>query len=342
MMFLCVPTPMLPDGAADLSIVEEVVAECRDILPAGCLVVNKSTMPVGTAERMRRLLGRDDITVVSNPEFLREGSAVQDFLHPDRIVVGCDQEDAARRVAGLYAGVDAPLLLTDASSAELIKYAANCFLAVRLSYVNVLDELCERLGASIADVTKGIGYDHRIGHGSLSPGPGWGGACLPKDSHELLHMATGAGVPFDLLRSAIETNSWRQRQFVDRVRLAVTGDRAGSLRGKRVGLLGLTFKADTDDLRGSPALAVAALLEQAGAEILGYDPMVCAGTLGLGAITVVADPYAVAEDADAVMLLTDWAQIRSLDWARIVAAMRAPVIIDTRHAVDPDQITQAT
>ena len=235
-VFLCVPTPMGVGGVADLSIVESVLAEIRDVLLPGAVVVNKSTVPVGTAARTADILGRDDVAVVSNPEFLREGSAVRDFLHPDRVVVGAEQQDAAEKVAALYARLGAPTVLTDAASAELVKYAANCFLAMKLSYVNAIAELCERLGADIKDVTEGMGYDKRIGTAFLSPGPGWGGSCLPKDVHALLHVADGADFEFRLLRATIETNTRQFHRILDKTCRAVTGSRTGSLRGHRIGL----------------------------------------------------------------------------------------------------------
>ncbi|MGQ0483315.1 MAG: UDP-glucose dehydrogenase family protein, partial [Pseudonocardia sp.] len=253
-VYLCVPTPMGAGGAADLKAVEAVAQEIRDLLPRGCVVVNKSTVPVGTAARTKQLLGRRDVAVVSNPEFLREGSAVHDFLNPDRIVVGCDQQDAAERVAALYSRLGAPTLLTDAASAEMVKYAANCFLAMKLSYVNALAELCERLGADVHEVTEGMGYDKRIGQAFLRPGPGWGGSCLPKDTHALMQICDGADFDFPLLAASLETNERQATRMVDKVRAAC----GGTLAGKRVGLLGLTFKAGTDDLRNSPALTVAA------------------------------------------------------------------------------------
>ena len=209
-VFMCVPTPMGVGGVADLSAVEAVVEEVRSMLPAGAVLVNKSTVPVGTADRTVELLDRPDIAVVSNPEFLREGSAVRDFLNPDRIVVGSSQPDAAERVAALYARLGAPTVLTDPASAEMIKYAANCFLAMKLSYVNALAELCERLGADIKDVTEGIGYDRRVGQAFLSPGPGWGGSCLPKDTHALLQVADAADFEFRLLRATIDTAGVRR------------------------------------------------------------------------------------------------------------------------------------
>ncbi len=238
MVFLCVPTPMGAGGVADLRAVESVMEEIGSSLAPGTVVVNKSTVPVGTAERTAEMLERTDIGVVSNPEFLREGSAVKDFLGPDRIVVGSDNQDAAERVAALYARLGAPTVLTDAASAELMKYAANCFLAMKLSYVNAMAELCERVGADIADVTEGIGYDRRIGQAFLSPGPGWGGSCLPKDTHALLQVADAADFEFRLLRATIDTNTRQRQRIVDKVRLAVTGKRTGSLSRVRLGCWG--------------------------------------------------------------------------------------------------------
>lgn len=337
-VYLCLPTPMGVGGVADLAAVESVLAQLRDQLPAGCVVVNKSTVPVGTAAHTRDLLGRPDIAVVSNPEFLREGSAVADFLNPDRIVVGSDQQDAAERVAALYARLGAPAVLTDAASAELVKYAANCFLAMKLSYVNAIAELCERLGANVRDVTEGMGYDRRIGQAFLSPGPGWGGSCLPKDVHALLQVSDGADFEFRLLRATIDTNNRQFQRIVDKIRVAVTGSRQGSLRGVQIGLLGLTFKAGTDDLRDSPALAVAALLRQAGAVLVGYDPAVVAGRdqPELAGITVVNDPVAVAEGSAALVVLTEWAEFRSLDWSKLASVISNSVVVDTRNLLDPD------
>jgi UDPglucose 6-dehydrogenase len=339
-VFLCVPTPMGVGGVADLSVVESVVEEIRDRLAPGTVVVNKSTVPVGTAERMVELLGRDDLAVVSNPEFLREGSAVADFLKPDRIVVGGAKQDAAERVAGLYARLGAPTVLTDVASAELVKYAANCFLAMKLSYVNALAELCDRLGADIADVTEGMGYDRRIGQAFLSPGPGWGGSCLPKDTAAMLQLADAADFEFRLLRATIDTNTRQRQRMVDKVRFAVTGRRDGSLSRLRLGILGLTFKAGTDDLRDSPALAVAALLRQAGATLVGYDPAV--GTEAeFESVNLVDDPYLVARDADALVVLTEWPEFRTLDWSRMAGLVRRPIVVDTRNLLDPDTIRLA-
>jgi UDPglucose 6-dehydrogenase len=332
-VFLCVPTPMGSGGAADLSAVEAVAAEIRSLLPAGCVVVNKSTVPVGTATRTAQLLGRPDVAVVSNPEFLREGSAVQDFLNPDRIVVGCDAQDAAERVAALYARLGAPTVLTDAASAEMVKYAANCFLAMKLSYVNAIAELCERSGADVLDVTEGIGYDRRIGQAFLQPGPGWGGSCLPKDTHALLQVCAAADFDFPLLQASLDTNTRQQHRMVEKVRAAV----GGSLAGQRVGLLGLTFKAGTDDLRDSPALTVAALLAAEGADLIGYDPGVPAAVPGMtDDLQVTDDPLKVASGAAALVLLTEWPEFRLLDWGQLAELVERRVVVDTRNLLDAD------
>ncbi|HEY3607127.1 MAG TPA: UDP-glucose/GDP-mannose dehydrogenase family protein [Pseudonocardiaceae bacterium] len=340
-VFLCVPTPMGVGGMADLGAVESVVDEVRDLLRPNSVVVNKSTVPVGTAERTAELIDRSDVAVVSNPEFLREGAAVHDFLNPDRIVVGSVSQDAAERVASLYARLGAPTVLTDAASAELVKYAANCFLAMKLSYINAVSELCERLGADISDVTEGMGYDRRIGQSSMSPGPGWGGSCLPKDTQAMLQVADAADFEFRLLRATIDTNTRQRQRMVDKVRLAVTGQRTGSLSHARIGVLGLTFKAGTDDLRDSPALAVCALLRQAGAELVGYDPAIPSDRPGLDSVVVVDDPYLAAKDVDALVVLTEWPEFRSLDWSTLAGIVRRPIVVDLRNLLDPDILRRA-
>lgn len=337
-VFLCVPTPMGDGGGADLASVDAVVTEIAGVVSAGCVVVNKSTVPVGTAARTARLLGRDDVAVVSNPEFLREGCAVQDFLSPDRIVVGSDDQDAAERVAALYARLGAPTVLMGAASAEMVKYAANCFLAMKLSYVNAVAELCERLGADVADVTDGIGYDRRVGHAFLAPGPGWGGSCLPKDTRALLRVADGAGLDFELLSASLSTNTRVLHRTIDKIRAAV----GGTLAGVRVGVLGLAFKAGTGDLRGSPALAVADLLAAEGGQLCGYDPGVPAAVPGMtDAITVVDDPARVAKRAAALVVLTEWPEFRVLDWGRLAGLVQHRVVVDARNVLDADVLCRA-
>lgn len=337
-VFLCVPTPMGEGGAADLAAVQAVANEVRHLLPKDCVVVNKSTVPVGTAEATRKMLGRRDVAVVSNPEFLREGSAVHDFLHPDRIVVGSDSQDAAERVSALYSRLGAPTQLTDAASAEMVKYAANCFLAMKLSYVNALSDLCERLGADVIEVTEGMGYDRRIGQTFLSPGPGWGGSCFPKDTHALLQIAEAVGMDFELVGASLRTNTRARERVVDKVREAV----GGSLAGRRVGLLGLTFKAGTDDLRDSPALAVGALLAAEGAELSAYDPACSTAVPGVtDGIAVTDDPVDAAKGTAALVVLTEWPQFRQLDWSALAGVVETPVVVDTRNLLDPDVLRRA-
>ncbi|KOV88925.1 UDP-glucose/GDP-mannose dehydrogenase family protein [Nocardia sp. NRRL S-836] len=333
-VFFCLPTPMGAGGAADLSAVESVATEIRDVLPYGTVVVTKSTVPVGTSERVRALLGREDVAVVSNPEFLREGTAVKDFLHPDRIVVGSDSPSAAERVAALFVKLGAPTVLMDAASAEMVKYAANCFLAMKLSYVNAVAELCERLGADVESVTEGMGHDRRIGQSFLRPGPGWGGSCLPKDTHAMVQIAEAAGVDFGLIRSTIEANVRAQLRVVEKVRAAC----GGTLAGVRVGVLGLAFKAGTNDLRDSPALAVAEQLVLEGAELTAYDPEVTGPIAGM---LVVDDPYQAVKGAEAVVLLTDWPVFRTLDWVRVSELMDGHTIIDSRNHLDADALARA-
>ncbi|HVW41595.1 MAG TPA: UDP-glucose/GDP-mannose dehydrogenase family protein [Amycolatopsis sp.] len=330
-VFLCVPTPMGAGGAADLRAVEAVIDEVADVLPAGCAVITKSTVPVGTSQRIRALLGRHDIPVVANPEFLREGTAVGDFLNPDRIVVGSDDEDAARWVADLYTDLSAPSVVTDAASAELVKYAANCFLAMKLSYVNAVAELCERLGADITSVTEGMGYDRRIGRSFLKPGPGWGGSCLPKDTHALVQVAESVGFDFSLLSAAIGENIAQR----DRIVAKIAGAVGGGLAGARIGVLGLAFKAGTNDLRDSPALSVTAMLCAHGAEVTAYDPAIGGDLPGM---RVVDDPYQVAKAADAIVVLTEWDEFRKLDWAYIADIMHGDSVVDTRNLLDPHVI----
>ncbi|MCE7005005.1 UDP-glucose/GDP-mannose dehydrogenase family protein [Kibdelosporangium philippinense] len=330
-LFLCVPTPMGADGAADLRAVESVLAEVGDLLPPGCAVATKSTVPVGTAERLRHMV---NVPIVANPEFLREGTAVDDFLHPDRIVVGSADREAAQRVGDLYAKLQAPTLVLDAASAEMVKYAANCFLAVKLSYVNAIAQLCDRVGADVREVTEGMGLDPRIGRSFLKPGPGWGGSCLPKDTNALLHVAEQAGLDFGLLRSAIEQNERQQEDVVARIRTACDG----TIRGARIGLLGLAFKAGTNDLRDSPAIRIADALVAEGAEITAHDPAI---TGELPGMRLVDDPYEAVKGAIAVVVLTEWPEFRTLDWTRVAELMDGFTVVDTRDLLDGNDLGKA-
>lgn len=326
-VYLCVPTPQAADGAADLSFVESVAAEIGPLLASESIVVNKSTVPVGSTRIVQRALRRPDVLVVSNPEFLREGSAVHDFLHPGRIVIGADDQAAAIRVASLYLGVAAPLIVTDPPSAEIIKYASNAFLATKLSFVNAVAAVCESVGADVNDVVLGMGYDPRIGREFLRPGPGWGGSCLPKDTRALLRIADDAGYDFELLQASIDVNE----QQLDRVVNKVAAAAGGSLEGVTVAAWGLTFKARTDDLRESPALAVIARLRARGAVVQAYDPTVRGP---LPDVDVRQDAYAACEGAAVLVVLTEWDELRWLDFDKVGSVMAGRHVVDARNLLD--------
>jgi UDPglucose 6-dehydrogenase len=328
--YLCVPTPQGVDGSADLSYIEAAAHEIAPVLAPGSIVVNKSTVPVGSTRRVEQALGRGDIFVVSNPEFLREGSAVNDFLHPDRVVIGSDDQGAAIRVASLYAGVPAPLMVTDPASAETIKYASNAFLATKLSFVNAVAALCEAVGADAGDVVLGMGYDKRIGHEFLRPGPGWGGSCFPKDVQALLYIARESGYEFDLLAGVVRVN---QEQF-NRVTEKVAAMAGGALEGQAIGVWGLTFKAGTDDLRESPALHVIERLLARGATVRAYDPSVKGQLPQAPGLEVVTDPYAACEGAEVLVVLTEWDEFKWVDLDKLGDVMARPQIVDTRNLLD--------
>jgi UDPglucose 6-dehydrogenase len=336
-VFLCVPTPQGDDGAADLSFVEAVVREIASVLQPGAVVVNKSTMPVGSTRLVERILGEegasvDEVGVASNPEFLREGTAVRDFLHPNRVVIGCEDAAVAVRVSELYSGVHAPILVTDPASAEMIKYASNAFLATKISFINAVANLCEAVNADVREVALGMGYDARIGFEFLHPGPGYGGSCFPKDTAALLHTAETAGYDFTLLDGVVEVNSRQHERIVEKIRSAA----GGSLDGVPVALWGLTFKANTDDLRDSPSLAVAARLLEDGAVIRAYDPVAGeeAGRLVPG-LEVVSDAYEACRDARVLAVLTEWDEFRWLDFERVAESMEQPAVVDGRNLLDP-------
>ncbi|MBN6038388.1 UDP-glucose/GDP-mannose dehydrogenase family protein [Amycolatopsis sp. 195334CR] len=336
-VFVCVPTPMGERGEADLSALESALRDLGARLAPGTVLVLKSTVPVGTTARVPELTGRDDLPAVSNPEFLREGFAVRDFLEPDRIVLGGDQ--GLDRVAALYTALDAPVIRTNAASAELGKYASNAFLALKLSYANELAELCEQVGADVRQVTTTMGLDDRIGPAFLRPGPGWGGSCLPKDVAALRRSASDRGLRFGLLRAAERTNTAQHERIVGKVQELLTGSPYGSPAGARIGLLGLTFKAGTDDLRDSPALAIAARLAARGAVLTGYDPAVPAARGGpLADVHVVDDPLLVAKDAAALVVLTEWPEFRELDWAQLAQLAERPAVVDTRNLLDAERL----
>ena len=325
--YLCVQTPQDSQGAADLSWVEAAAREVGAVVGSEAIVVNKSTVPVGSTTVVERAMGRPDVRVVSNPEFLREGSAVHDFLHPDRVVIGSEDRAAAVRVASLFLGISAPLIVTDPASAETIKYAANAFLATKVSFVNAVAAVCEAVGADIGDVVLGIGSDQRIGAEFLRPGPGWGGSCLPKDTQALVHIAEGAGYDFGLLRGVIQVNEDQRSRVVDKVRRAAGGD----LAGRTIAAWGLTFKANTDDLRASPALAIAGAMAAEGAHVRAYDPAIGRPVDG---VEVVTTAYEACSGADALVVLTEWDEFRWVDWTKVADEMRVPAVVDARNLLD--------
>ncbi|HEX4491172.1 MAG TPA: UDP-glucose/GDP-mannose dehydrogenase family protein [Acidimicrobiia bacterium] len=337
LVFLCVPTPQGDDGAADLSYVETAAREIAPALASGACVVNKSTMPVGSTRRVQQILGEsgaalDRVTVASNPEFLREGAAVRDFLNPDRIVIGCDDPAAAVRISDLYRAVRAPVLVTDPASAEMIKYASNAFLATKISFINAIANLCESVDADVREVALGMGYDKRIGFEFLHPGPGYGGSCFPKDTAALMYTATQAGYDFGLLEGVQEVNRAQHERMVSKIVHAAGGD----VDGLRVAVWGLTFKADTDDMRDSPALVIARRLVELGAKVRGYDPAVDTGTDRMPAgIEVCADAFEVCDGAHVLAVLTEWDEFRWLDFDRVRSTMASPAIVDTRNLLDP-------
>ncbi len=329
--FLCVPTPQGDDGSADLSYIEAASAEIGPVLPAGAIVVNKSTVPVGSAKAVERVIQRSDVRVVSNPEFLREGSAVRDFMNPDRVVVGADDRSAAERVASLYESLGARTIITDPASAETIKYAANAFLATKLSFVNAIAAICEGVGADIEDVIAGIGSDSRIGASFLQPGPGWGGSCFPKDSRALVKIAEDAGYDFDLLSGVITVND---QQF-DRMAAKVAAAAGGSLTGRTVAVWGLTFKAGTDDLRESPSIAVITRLLAAGARVVAHDPTVATHRFGVPTAVEMADsPIDACRNADVLCVLTEWPLYREVAPDEVAEVMTGRAVVDTRNLLD--------
>jgi UDPglucose 6-dehydrogenase len=334
-VFLCVPTPQGADGSADLRHIEEAAARIAPHLKPGAVVVTKSTVPVGSASAVIEALGRPDTSVVSNPEFLREGNAVYDWLHPDRIVIGSDSQQAADELAALYRPLGAPVIITDPASSETIKYACNAFLAAKVSFVNAIANLCAAVGADAVDVIRGMSYDRRIGADHLAPGPGWGGSCFPKDTRALIRIAEDHGYDFALLREAVAAN---EDQF-DRVADQVHAAAGGGLQDATVAAWGLTFKAGTDDLRDSPALSVLQRVADRGALIRAYDPTLPDPSNGhLSGIRVVIadDPYDACSGADVLVVLTEWPEFRELDLAKVASVMSTPAIVDTRNMLEPE------
>jgi len=344
-VFIAVGTPSRRgDGHADLSYVEQAAREIAEHMQGYTVVVNKSTVPVGTGDLVQGIMSevnpKGDFSVVSNPEFLREGAAIGDFKRPDRVVVGTEDERARQVMRELYRPLflnETPILFTDRRTSELIKYAANAFLAVKIAYINEMADLCEQVGANVQEVARGIGLDNRIGKKFLNAGPGYGGSCFPKDTLALMRTAQESHAPVTIVEATVASNTNRKKRMAGKIIEACGGDVAG----KTVGILGLTFKPNTDDMRDSPSLDIVPALLAAGAKVRAYDPEgMEEAKKELSGIEMVGGPYEVADNADAIVILTEWDQFRALDFERIATQMRKPVMVDLRNIYNPDDLRQ--
>lgn len=341
-VFIAVGTPSGVDGEADLQYVRMAAETIAQTMDHPLIIINKSTVPVGTGDWVADIIRKHQaqpigFSVVSCPEFLREGSALTDFSNPDRVVLGSLDREAAEKVAQLHLPLRAPIVLTDLRTAEMIKYASNAFLATRISFINEIANICEKLGADVKEVAAGMGYDKRIGRAFLDAGLGYGGSCFPKDVKALEYMGLLHGAHPALLRAVMEINRDQRRLAVQKLR-----DLLGTLQGKRIGLLGLAFKPNTDDMRDAPSLEIASILLREGAEVKGYDPVSMPVVERVAPeLSLVKSPYEVAEGADALILLTEWNEFKHLDLPRLRSLMRTPVFIDGRNVYEPKTMWDA-
>jgi UDPglucose 6-dehydrogenase len=344
-VFIAVGTPARRgDGHADLTYVFEAVRELAKVITPGTVVVTKSTVPVGTGDKIEEILreeGVTDVSVASNPEFLREGAAIADFKHPDRIVVGAENAHAQDVLKEIYRPLflnRAPILITSRRTAELTKYAANAFLAVKISFINEIADLCEAVDADVQDVARGIGLDNRIGAKFLHAGPGYGGSCFPKDTLALLQTAENAGVDQRIVRTTVKVNDDRKASMVERVERAIGGD----LQGKAVGVLGLAFKPNTDDMRDAPSIPLIEGLVKRGAKVRAFDPVATEqAERVLSGIEFVDEAYKAAEDADVLVIVTEWDEFRALDLEKVAKSMRGNVLMDLRNVYDREEAEEA-
>jgi UDPglucose 6-dehydrogenase len=341
-IFIAVNTPPSPDGEADLQYVRTAAESISQVLADYAIIVNKSTVPVGTGDAVAEILqahGKKvgtDFDIVSNPEFLAEGSAVLDFMQPDRVVLGGTNPEAAEKVAQLYLPLRCAIMTTDLRTAEMIKYASNAFLATRVSFINEIATICEKVGADVKEVAAGMGMDRRIGRAFLNAGIGYGGSCFPKDVKALTWMAEINGCHPQLLRSVMEINRDMRLQVLVKLR-----ELTGSVRGKTIGLLGLAFKPNTDDVREAASLEIIRLLQKEGARIRAYDPVAMTSARStLKDVTFCSDAYSTAEGTDALVLVTEWNEFKQLDMARIAASMKQKNLVDGRNIYEPDQIRE--
>jgi len=334
--FIAVGTPSGNDGEADLQYVRQAAERIADLVEHPILVINKSTVPVGTGDWVAEVINKRragkplEFSVVSNPEFLREGSAINDFMNPDRVVLGSEDRAAANKVASLYQPLRCTIMVTDLRTAEMIKYASNAFLATRISFINEIGNMCEELGADVKEVALGMGYDKRIGHSFLDAGLGWGGSCFPKDVKALEHMAVLHGTQPQMLQAVMEINRNQRRRAIMKLRKVLH-----SLNDKTIGILGISFKPNTDDIRDAAAIEIIHLLQNEGAHIQAYDPQATENAAkALKNVKLCENPYQVAEKADALVLATEWNEFKQLDFVKVKELMHQPVILDGRNLWD--------
>ena len=338
-IFICVGTPPKENGEVDLSYVENVARAIAEVIDSYKVIVEKSTVPVETGERVARTIRaynihKVDFDVVSNPEFLREGSAVNDFMHPDRIVIGCEREKSRQIMKELYAPISAPVIFTDIKSAEIIKHASNSFLATKISFINSIANICELAGADIERVAEGMGYDKRIGRSFLNAGIGYGGFCFPKDAEAFIRISKKLGYDFKLLKAVQEINFAQRNRFVKKIEKALL-----VVKGKAIGILGLAFKPNTDDMRFAPSIDIINELQKEGAKIKAYDPQATEKAKGiLKDVVYCNNPYDVAKDSDALVIVTEWNEFKGLDLKKIKSLMKHPLVIDGRNMYNPEAI----
>lgn len=338
-VFIAVATPSRVNGEADLQYVAAAAQSIARTMTAPLVIINKSTVPVGTGDWVADIVRKYQPTpipfsVVSCPEFLREGTAISDFTHPSRTILGSFDREAAEKVAQLHLPLRTPILITDLRTAEMIKYASNAFLATKISFINEIADICETVGADVKEVAVGMGFDKRIGPDMLDAGIGWGGSCFPKDVEALAFMAAEKQVDPKILNTVTQVNFHRRRMVVNRVE-----DLIGKFEGKTIGLLGLAFKPNTDDMRSAPSIDIARMLLSAGAKVRAYDPVAVENARSLlPEVTMFLDPYEMAKDTDALILITEWNEFKQLDLVRIRTGMKTPVLFDGRNVYDPAEV----
>ena len=341
-IFIAVGTPPKPDGSADLRYVEEVAHSIAKHMNGPKLVITKSTVPIGTGRLIERIIAEHGpghkVSVVSNPEFLREGSAIEDFMKPDRVVIGASDAEAAEMMKEIYAplhSLEIPFVVTNVESSELIKYASNGFLAVKITFINEIAVVCERVGADVQDVARGMGLDSRIGPKFLQAGPGFGGSCFPKDTSAMADISKRHGYEFEIMEAVLRVNDAVKLRMIDKIAEATGGD----VNGKTIAVLGLAFKPETDDMRDSPAIPIIKGLQSRGAKVRAYDPQAMENAKSIfNDLTYCADAYSTAEGADALVLATEWNEFRALNFDRIRKALRQPVLVDLRNVYEPHRM----